>query len=88
MIWSLWRLIYDLEFWIMIGTGNDIVICKSQRPEYSHIVDELLSQKVDPDFIPSRVVARLKEETKLPFYKSRTFWRLILLNLKKFVRLK
>lgn len=74
---SIWQMIYELEFWISIGTGDDIVRCPDQRKEYQHIVQMLKDQKVQDEFIPGRVVAHLKAEARLPFYKRKTFWVLL-----------
>lgn len=88
MIWSLWRLIYDLEYWIMIHIADDIYNCKEQRPEYAHLVDECVAQNIKPERIVAEVLTKLKAETKLPFWKQKTFWHLLRLNLRKIVRLK
>lgn len=78
---SIWKLIYELEYWIMIGTGEDIVNCPDNRKEYAHYVAEFRSQKVQPDKIPGKTLIALKKEADLPFYRRRTFWHLVKLKL-------
>jgi hypothetical protein len=79
----IWRLIYELEYWIQIGIAGDIVTCKDQRPEYSQLVDKCFADKVAVEKIPYTVLSALKKEANLPFYKSPTFWRLVSLWFKK-----
>lgn len=80
---SIWKLIYELEYWIMIGTGNDIVDSPDNRPEYQHLVSEFKAQKVAPEKIPGKVLIALKKEAEIPFYFRPTFWRLVKLSIKK-----
>ena len=81
----IWRLIYELEYWITIGIGDDILNAE-QRPEYSALVEKCKKDCIPPEKIPSKVFLLLKEEAKLPFYKSPTFWRLIGLWFKKLLK--
>ena len=80
---SIWKLIYELEYWIMIGTGDDIVRCPDNRPEYRHLVDRLKADKVPDHKIPAEVLVSLKNEAKLPMLKRPTFWHLVKLSLKR-----
>ncbi|MGZ3796476.1 MAG: hypothetical protein ACXVB1_08930 [Pseudobdellovibrionaceae bacterium] len=80
---SIWKLIYELEYWIQIGIADDIVRSPASRPEYQHLVQEFKDAKVLNENIPSRVVVRLKQEAKLPFYKQPTFWHLVRLSIKR-----
>lgn len=82
---SIWKMIYDLEYWIHIGTGGDIVSSPDNRKEFQHIVSELKYQKIPDERIPAEVVTRLKQEARKPFYKRATFWHLVKLSLKKLV---
>lgn len=83
---SIWKLIYELEYWIQIGTGDDIVSCPDNRPEYSHLVAQLLDQKVPKDKIPSKALILLKHEAEGPIWDSPTFWHLVHLEFQKFGR--
>lgn len=85
---SIWKLIYELEYWIQIGTGDDIVNCPDNRPEYQHLVSEFKTQKVPSDKIPGKVLLALKDESKLSVWKSPTFWALVKLTLKKWLGLR
>ena len=85
---SIWKLIYELEYWIQIGTGDDIVNCPDNRPEYSHLVAKLIEQKVPKEKIPAKALLILKEESSLPFWKSPTFWHLLKFSIKKLLRLR
>lgn len=71
---SIWKMIYDLEYWIHIQTANDIVDCPGNRQEYQHLVQEQKDLKIEPEYIPGKVLIRLKQEADIPWYKRRTFW--------------
>jgi hypothetical protein len=75
MIFSVKKLYEDLEYWIFIGIGDDIIDFKDQRPEYRALVDKWGEPKL--------VLVALKEELKLPFYKRPTFWHLLKVNFRK-----
>lgn len=83
---SIWKLIYELEYWIMIGTGEDIVNCPDNRPEYQHLVTRFKDQKVIPAKIPERVLLQLKKEADLPFWKRPTFWHLVRVAIRRLFR--
>lgn len=82
----IWKLIYELEHWIQIGIGGDIVTARSQRPEYQHLVEFYLDQRLPPEKIPAAVFIHLKKEAELPFYKSPTFWRLVWIRLRRLIK--
>lgn len=71
---SIWKLIYDLEYWIFIQTADDIVNCPDNRKEFQHLVKEFQSLKTPVENIPAKVLIRLKQEADLPFWKRPTFW--------------
>ena len=71
----------DLEYWIFIGIGDDIVRLKSQRLEYAPLVEQFSG-----DY--EAVLVALKFELKLPWYQRPTFWHLVKLNFKRFFRWK
>ena len=75
---SVKKLYEDLEYWIFIGIGSDIVDLKYQRPEYSHLVEKF---KNYPDETPKLALGVLREELKRPWYKRPSFWHLVKLNL-------
>jgi hypothetical protein len=79
---SIWKLIYDLDYWCYIGTGGDIVSAKENRKEYLPLVNECLVLKVPPEQIPGRVLIELKKQAELPFYKRPMFWYLFKLWIK------
>lgn len=80
---SIWKMIYDLEHWIEIGIGDDIIRARTSRPEYQVLVQNLLDQQVPPEKIPGKVLVSLKEEADLPFYKRPTFWLIVRLTIKR-----
>lgn len=84
---SIWKLIYDLEYWIHIGTGDDIVNCPGNRREFQHLVNEQKELETPTEKIPGKVLIALHKEASLPFWKRRTFWVLVRLWIKKIVRL-
>jgi hypothetical protein len=71
---SIWKLIYDLEYWIHIQTADDIVNCPDNRREFQHLVREFQDLKTPVEQIPGKVLVRLKREADLPFWKRPTFW--------------
>lgn len=80
---SIWKLIYDLEYWLHIGTGDDIVRSPDNRPEFQHLVKHYRALHVEDEKIPAKVLVHLKKEAQLPFYRSETFWRLVRVGLSK-----
>lgn len=81
---SIWKLIYDLEYWIYIGTGYDVVQCKDNRPEYKLLVERLVNQKVELDQVPGKVLIELKKQANIAFYKRPMFWYLVKLWIWRF----
>ena len=77
---SVQKLHDDLDYWIHIGMGDDIVDLKTQRIEYQTLVEQ--SKTTQNDDIPTMVLLLLKNELKLPWYKRPTFWQLLKLALK------
>lgn len=84
----------DLDYWIFIQCGEDIVELKDQRAEYQHLVQKnrfkcekfingTCVSVVRNDDIPMDVLKDLALELKLPFYKRPTFWHLVRLNFKR-----
>lgn len=80
MNWSVKKLHDDLEYWIFIGIGDDIIELQEQRLEYKPLV-----QKYND---PSHVLSALRYELELPWYKRPTFWHLVRLNLKRLIKWK
>lgn len=70
----------DLDYWIMIKIGDDIVTLKSQRQEYQPLVEKYRGDV-------EGVLVALKFELKLPWYKRPTFWHLVRLNFKRLLRI-
>lgn len=86
MIFKVEKLVEDLEYWIFIGMADDIIECPRQRIEYQHYVDKYRDR--DYNDIPKLVLADLKKEVEsFPWYKRPTFWKLIILNFKKVLRI-
>jgi hypothetical protein len=80
---SIWKMIYDLEYWLHIGTGNDIVRSPDNRKEYQHLVEHYRKLKVEDEKIPAKVIVHLKKEAEIVWFKRRTFWRNLWLWVKR-----
>jgi len=80
---SIWKLIYDLEYWIHIQTADDIVNAPDNRREFQHLVKEFQDMKVPVEQIPGKVLVRLKQEADIVWYKRPTFWACLKVALKK-----
>lgn len=80
---SIWKLIYELDYWLHIGTGDDIVNCPDNRPEYQHLVSMMKRTDTPHENIPGLVLIALKKETELPFWKQPTLRHLIKLQLRR-----
>lgn len=80
------KLIEDLDYWIYIGTGDDIVKCPSNRPEYQHLVKHLKSEGIQDDEIPREALLILREEIQFPFFLRSTFWHLLKLSFSNWIR--
>lgn len=73
----------DLDYWIHIGIGDDIIYAPKSRSEYQHLVKPLIDQKISKEAIPAIVLEALDREMKLPFWRRPTFWRIILVLILK-----
>lgn len=73
----------DLDYWIMIGIGDDIVNIPDHRPEYQHLVARAKLISDDPQNIPILVLRLLKKELEKPVILRPTFWRLAWISAKK-----
>lgn len=93
---SVQKLYNDLDYWIFIGIGSDIVDMPIGRMEYQHLVKQnkfkayewvngQVSSVIPNDNIPNSVLADLAKELKLPWYKRPTFWHLVKLNIKRII---
>lgn len=80
---SVKRLYDELDYWIFIGIGEDIVLMPKSRPEYQHLVYKH-KLFLDDSEVPRAVLADLSLELKNPWYKRKTLWHLLSLNLKRF----
>ena len=76
----------ELDYWIMIGTADDIVRCPGQRREYQHIVKRLQRFGFNQELIPVMVLAALKRESAKPVLFQSTFWHLKKIQFKKLFR--
>lgn len=76
----------DLDYWIHIGIGDDIIFAPKARAEYQHLVKPLREQKIAEEAIPAIVLEALDREMKLPWYRRPTFWRIIRITILKAFR--
>lgn len=83
---SLKKMRDDLDYWIHIGIGDDIVYAPRAREEYQHLVAPLLGQKVPVENIAPIVLEALDREMKLPIWKQPTLWILLKVSILRFIR--
>ena len=72
----------DLDYWIHIGIGDDIVTAPESRPEYQHLVKYLKSREVKEERIPACALFLMKKELERSVICQTTFWVLICLHMK------
>jgi hypothetical protein len=76
------KLYDDLDYWIFIGIGDDIVKAKEQRPEYKPLVLIAKNRGIDSSKIP-RVVKYLLHIEKGKFILfSKIAWLVLTLKVK------
>lgn len=78
MTLSVKKLRDDLELWIQLGIDSDIVDMPDLRPEYQHLLDKYKNTQ--------SVLTALNIECRLPWYKRPTFWRLLKLEITKWIK--
>lgn len=79
---SVKKLKEDLEYWIFIGIGEDIIELKHQRLEYKPLVEKYAKHE---DCV-AKVLWHLEGETRKPWYKQKMFWYLVKLNFLRLLR--
>jgi hypothetical protein len=70
----------DLEYWIHIGIGDDIIKMPEQRPEYQHLI--VRNCNIHDDLNVSRALSRLSLELKRPVFLQPTFYRILWLTIR------
>lgn len=70
----------DLDYWIHIGIGDDIINLPNHRPEYQHLVKKF-SFAEDSKIIQAAVLESLKNELKRPWFLRPTFYKILKLKL-------
>ena len=70
----------DLDLWISIGIGDDIVTFKDHRPEYQRYVNKY--KHLESEEIPKAVLLDLEDESKKPLLMQKTFWLTLPFNFK------
>lgn len=80
-------LIEELDDWIFIGIDSDIYECKSQRPEYQHLVVQAEALGLEGQSISHYVLGALRTEARLPFWKQKTLWLCFKIWVKKLLRM-
>lgn len=60
------KLYDDLDYWIYIGIGDDIVKARDQRPEYKSLVLIAENRGIDKDKIPRVVKYLLMKQLNKP----------------------
>lgn len=73
----------ELDHWIKIGIGDDIVNLPSQRPEYQPLVQKYKAAEPDPEKRSRVVLAHLRNELEHPWFLRPTFWHLLWLYVSK-----
>lgn len=84
MKWLTVKKVYeDLDYWKHIGVGDDIINMPTQRREYQHLLNRYLH--VEKEKRVDEVLKDLKLQLAKPFFKQRTFYHLLIHNLRKFL---
>lgn len=68
----------NLDYWIFIGIGDDIVKFKAHRKEYQHLVNLAKKRNVKTNNIPRFVNWYLKRELTRSIWFTYSFWMLLL----------
>lgn len=76
------KLYDDLDYWIYIGIGDDIVKARDQRPEYKSLVLIAENRGIDKDKIPRVVKYLLHIEKGKVLLLSKYAWLLLKLKVK------
>jgi len=76
------KLYDDLDYWIYIGIGDDIVKARDQRPEYKSLVLIAENRGIDKDKIPRVVKYLLHIEKGKVLLLSKYAWLLLTLKVK------
>ena len=83
---SVRKLYENLEYWIFIGIGDDIIYMPNQRLEYQHLVNKYKVLGDDLEIL-KLVMHDLKDELALPWYKRPTFRVLLKLKIKRILHM-
>lgn len=59
---KLWKMHNDLDEWIWMGIGDDIVLCRSQRPDYEYYVAMMEKDVHRKNNIPRNTVSQMRED--------------------------
>lgn len=79
----------ELDYWQHIGIADDIIKASSMRPEYHHLVQEYKEIENTPKNIENKIkwiLMDLENELKNPWYLRPTFWALLKLQIKKWLK--
>ena len=76
------KLYDDLDYWIYIGIGDDIVKARDQRPEYKSLVLIAENRGIDKSKIPRVVKYLLHIENGKVLLLSKFAWLLLTLKVK------
>lgn len=68
----------DLDYWIHIGIGDDIITLPDQRKEYQHLVRKFHFSE-DHKIVQAAVLESLRQQLQKPWYMRTTFWVLLML---------
>lgn len=79
------KLYDDLDYWIYIGIGDDIVKARDQRPEYKSLVLIAENRGIDKSKIPRVVKYLLHIEKGKVLLLSKYAWLLLTLKVKSYI---
>lgn len=79
------KLYDDLDYWIYIGIGDDIVKARDQRPEYKPLVVIAQDRGIDKSKIPRAVRYLLHIEKGKVLLLSKYAWLLLTLKVKSYI---
>lgn len=75
----------DLDYWIHIGIGDDIVKLPAQRIEYQALVKDRRFLN-EPSEVARLVLKDLALELRQPWFLRPTFWRLLWLKITRQIK--
>ena len=81
---KLWKMHNNLDEWIWMGIGDDIVKCREHRPEYEYYVKMIESDVHRKNNIPRNTVSQMREDLSKSVLTCGIYTYLLRLEIKQF----